>query len=284
MKKLIINADDFGLHTAVNQAIVQGHRQGCISSTSLMASGKAVEDAAALAEKIPALGIGVHLTLVAEKPVLSPDKIPTLVDENGYFFANHMVFIKKYLAGQISLQEVRAECEAQILRVCALGIVPSHIDSHQHLHVLPRLIDLCLSLAQQYDISKVRIPAEPYFFSGGYPAGNGRMLAKCGLTFLAERARSKARQKNFLFPNHFFGMVAGGHMSQRYLLPVLQHQPLGCSEIMVHPGLSPEILATEYDWKYQWQEEFDALTSPTTMQWIKDHHVKLISFKELMHE
>lgn len=284
MKNLIVNADDFGLHKAVNEAVADGHKRGCITSTSLMASGKAAEDAVTLAEKLPKLGVGVHLTLVAEKPVLDPAKIPTLVDKNGSFFADHMVFIKKYLAGQISLRDIRAECEAQILRVRALGIAPSHMDSHQHLHVLPRVIDLCLSLAKEYQISRLRIPAEPYFFSGGYPAGNGRMLAKCGLTFLAERARSKARQQRFLAPDHFFGMVAGGHMAERYFLPVLQQLPEGCSEIMVHPGLFPEILAEEYDWQYQWLEEFQALTSPAMMQWLKDNHVNLISFKELVHE
>lgn len=284
MKNLIINADDFGLAEDVNQAIIQGHHNGCITSTSLMPTGDAVEDAVRLAENDPELGVGVHLTLVAEKPVLPPDKVPSLVDENGYFFADHMVFIKKYLCGSINMAELRLECEAQIKRIEDFGIKPSHLDSHQHLHVLPKVMSLCLDLAQKHRIEKMRIPAEGYMFSGGYPVSAGRMLAKCGLTFLAERARQKAARAGIIMPNHFFGMVAGGHMEETYLKNILAALPAGTSEIMMHPGLHSELLAKKYSWQYHWTDEYNAVTSPKISQYLKENHVNLISFKELVHE
>ena len=101
MKRLIVNADDFGLHSEVNKAIIQGYQRGCIRSTSLMPTGAAVEEASQLARENPWLGIGIHLTLVAENPLLPRDKVSTLLAANGKFHADHMVFIKNYLLGSI---------------------------------------------------------------------------------------------------------------------------------------------------------------------------------------
>jgi Uncharacterized protein conserved in bacteria len=195
VKKLIVNADDFGLHADVNQAIIQGHKLGCITSTSLMPTGTAAEAAAALAKETPTLGVGVHLTLVAERPVLPPEKVPSLVDADGRFFPDHMVFIKKYLMGKIAMAELRAECAAQIERIEDWGLKPTHLDSHQHLHVLPGLFDICLELAEKHRIKKMRLPAEAYTFSGGYPADKGRMIAKCGLTFLVAACPLQSQKK-----------------------------------------------------------------------------------------
>ena len=284
MRNLIINADDFGLHLSVNEAIIAGHKDGCITSTSLMASGQAGEAAAAVALTVPTLGVGVHLTLVAERPVLPPEEIPSLVDENGCFWADHMVFIKKYIAGKISLLEVRRECEAQLKRIQSWGIMPTHIDSHQHLHVLPKIFTICLDLAKENGINKMRLPAEPCGFSGKFPATFGRKIAKCGLTALAEIARVRARRQGIYTPDSFFGMVAGGHMQECFLRAILEALPTGTSEIMIHPGRDNVLLQKQYGWPYHWEEEFQAVTSTEILNWIKENHVNLISFKELSHE
>ena len=105
MKRLIVNADDFGLHPAVNRAVVKGCEEGCIRSTSLIASGRAAEEAAELARICPMLGVGVHLTLVAERPVLPPEKIPSLVGPDGKLLPDHVAFIKRYIAGGIRMAQ-----------------------------------------------------------------------------------------------------------------------------------------------------------------------------------
>ena len=112
MRNLIINADDFGLHTDINQAIIQAHQEGCLTSTSLMPTGNAFSEAVDLSFKNPTLGIGVHLTLVAEKPMLDPAKVKSLVDQDGFFFKDYTVFIKKYVMGTIDFNEVAAEFTA----------------------------------------------------------------------------------------------------------------------------------------------------------------------------
>ena len=284
MKRLIVNADDFGLHSEVNHGIIEGYRRGCLRSTSFMAGGRAAEEAAALARENPDLGVGLHLTFVAERPVLPPEKIPSLVDDDGFLWADHMVFIKRFIAGKISLAEVRAECEAQFLRAKALGLSLSHIDSHQHLHVLPKIRTIVLALAKQYGVHKIRLPGEAYFFTGGYPAPLFRHVAKAGLTFLARAGRPLFRDAGVLTPAHFFGMLAGGHMLPAHFLAVLRALPEGTSEIMVHPGRDDKTLDDIYHWKYHWREELAAITSSEAMAYIEAHRIQLISYKELTDE
>lgn len=281
MKALIVNADDFGIHPDVNHAVIKAYQTGILRSTSLMATGRAFAEAATLAHEHPALGVAVHVTLVAEKPVLDPKRIPSLVNAEGYFLPNHVAFIKRFLMGGIRFDELRAEIEAQIKKVLQAGVHVTHLDSHQHLHVLPHVIDICLDLMQAHGIHKMRLPAEAYGFRGGYHAGMGRYLAKCGLTFCAQLAARKARRRGIIMPHAFFGMLAGGHMTLENLLPILQVLPEGTSEIMMHPGMDNTTLAMAYDWGYHWQQELAAMTSPVARQFIATQGIRLISFKEL---
>lgn len=281
MKKLIVNADDFGLHTEVNRAIIQGYQKGCIRSTSLITTGSAVEEAVELAKANPGLGIGVHLTLVAEKPMLPPEKVPTLVGEDGKFLPDHVAFIKRYIAGGINKEELFAECEAQIANASDLGINITHLDSHQHLHVLPGMSRICLKLMGKYNIGKMRYPGEGFFFTGGYPTSIGRMIAKCGLTCCAIMAKNKAGWYKKKMPEHFFGMVAGGHNEEKYFLNILKALPEGVSEIMIHPGANDAALNQVYDWRYHWQDELNSVTSSEVMRYLQEHEIELISYRDL---
>lgn len=284
MKRLVINADDFGLHPCINEAILRGHLVGCITSASLMATGAAFEDAVHIARETPSLGVGVHLTLVAEKPLLGAGQVKSLVDREGRFPQDHIAFIRAYLTGRIEMDEIRRELTAQIERVLSAGVSVTHLDSHQHLHILPKIMDLCVALADEYKIRAIRIPAEPYGFTGGYKADLKRIVGKCGLTYLAERAREKAMRHGLASPGHFFGMLAGGHLAKRFLAAIILSLPEGSSEIMVHPGTKSEILQETFGWAYAWEEEFAAVTDWHTLQLIRDCRVKLSSFGELLHE
>ncbi len=284
MKKLIVNADDFGLHHQVNQAVIEGYQKGCIRSTSLMPTGAAVEEACQLARENPDLGIGIHITLVAEKPVLPADKVSTLLDETGHFHADHMVFIKNYIQGKIDKGQLYAECEAQIKKAMSLGLNITHLDSHQHLHTLPGVTAICLELMKKYGIHKMRFPGEAFLFTGEYNSGLFRRVAKCGLTVCAMLARSQAREYDISMPEHFFGMLAGGHMEEKYFMNILQSLPEGVSEIMVHPGKDAKVLGSVYNWQYHWEDELASVTSQKAMNYLNEHKIELISFKELSHE
>lgn len=284
MKRLIVNADDFGIHPLVNAAIIKAHENGCVTSTSLMATGVAFDEAVAFAAGQPRLGIGVHLVLVGERPVSEPGSIPTLVDGEGRLPAQYPAFLASYLTGRISLDEVRSELTAQIAKVAATGLAISHIDSHQHLHVLPGIDDIVFDLAAAFKIKAVRVPAEPPFFTGGYPFSLGRFLGRLGLTVLAARAGRRAKGRGLAAPDHFFGMLAGGNLRQEYLLNIIDSLPPGVSEIMTHPGADDAVLGAGYNWQYSWQAELAGLTSPAVRQSLADRGIDLISFRELGHD
>ncbi len=279
MKKLIINADDFGLHEAVNAAIAKGYCEGVITSTTLMPGAPAFADAVAVAKKLPGLGVGVHLTLVGERPVAPPSEVRSLVDDSGRFAAQYPQFLLRYLKGRVCLREIKLELMAQIEKVLQQGIEITHLDSHQHLHVFPGILEIVLELAAAYRIPALRIPAEPYLFSGGYPYSAGRWAGRCGLTFLAKRARQKAKEQGVLTTDHFFGMLAGGNMRQEYLHRIIASLPKGCSEIMIHPGLDSSLLAGEFGWPYAWEAELAAVCSDETKDLLEKEKVALCSYQ-----
>ncbi len=281
MRYLIINADDFGLHPAINDGIRHGHTLGCITSTSLMAGGSSFDHAVSTARELNNLGVGIHLTLVACAPVCNPVEIPTLVDNDGLLTTNYLEFMKKYFTNKISLADIQKELEAQVQKVISTGINITHVDSHQHLHVLPGILDLVLRLAVKYDIASIRIPREAYFFSGGFPFQVYRTIGKWGLTTLAAAAKQKALRMGLAVPDYFFGMLAGGNLLEPYLHRILEAIPDGVSEIMIHPGIKNDVLKQTFGWPYHWQQELNAVTSNTTLKKLNDLNINLISFKEL---
>ncbi|MDR3565071.1 MAG: ChbG/HpnK family deacetylase [Negativicutes bacterium] len=283
MKRLIVNADDFGLHPAVNRAIIAGHASGCITSTSLMTGGAAFHEALAMAGDCLGLGIGVHLTLVGERPLTDPALIPSLVDREGRFPDNYVQFMVRFLQGKINLTEVRRELAAQLDKVVAGGITITHVDSHQHLHVLPGIIDIVLDLAGRNGVKALRIPDESLFFTGGYPFTIGRVVGRSGLSFLAAVARRKAKKRGFAVPDFFFGMLAGGNMREEYLLNIINTLPQGTSEIMMHPGNDDALLNSSYPWVYHWQNELAAVTSSQVLEQLVTQEIQLVSFRELEH-
>ena len=281
MRRLIVNADDFGLHAAVNRGILAAHTEGIVSSTSLMAGGAALDDAVRIAKQCPQLGVGVHLTLVGASPLLPVAEVSSLLDEAGDFYGSYPLFIKRFLRGKIRLAEVERELAAQIDRVRMAGIQPSHLDSHQHLHVLPGIGGLVLDLARRFSIRAIRIPAEPVAFIGATPATVGRLVGRGGLTMLANLFRQHAAAAGIRTSGHFYGMLAGGQLTEPAILAILRRLPPGDSELMTHPGFADESLADAFRWDYQWDAERQALTAPAVRALLAERQIRLISFREL---
>ena len=281
MRRLIVNADDFGLHESVNQGIYKAHIQGIVTSTSLMAGGDAFEHAVALKQSCPNLGVGIHLTLVCGCPVAPAAQISSLVDEQGYFCSSYPVFLARYLRGLIRLADVERELTAQIEKVKLTGLNPTHMDSHQHLHVVPGISDLVLRLARRYSIRAIRIPSEPFFFFGGIFPSIGRVVGRNGLSVLANIFRRRAATAGALATDHFFGMLSGGQMNESMLRKIIEGMPEGVTEIMVHPGEKDESMAAEYPWGYHWADEMQALCAADVKRALQAQQIRLISFQEL---
>lgn len=280
MRKLIINADDFGRHPAVNRAVLQGHNFGCITSASLMPSGIAFRDAIEKTEG-QTLGVGVHFTLIGEAPVLNPRQIPSLTNKDGHLHKEYPQFIARFLQRRVKLSEVRAELTAQMDKVVACGIAITHIDSHQHLHVLPGIIDIVLDIAEKYNVRALRIPAVPLMFTGGYPYKPAQLIGRSGLLLLAKLAAAKAKKRGFKTPDHFFGIVAGDSMREDCLLQIIKNLPNGISEVMVHPGDNDRELCTECNWSHHFEEELYTVVSPRISECIRNQKIILATFQDI---
>lgn len=287
MKYLIVNADDFGLDPLVNEGIARAWRNGFVTSTSVITCAPAFEDAVERLQKLPltgnnGLGTGIHLTLVGGlKPVLPAEKIPTLLTDEGVFPADYMEFARMFYFGGMKITEIQAELEAQIDKGIAAGLKFTHLDSHQHVHVLPGMQDIAIKLCRTYGIGAMRVPAEAYGFFGGYNCSAGRKIGKWGLTFWAERLRSKLTEYKIKTTDNFFGMAAGGNLNEELVANILKAVPEGTSEIMTHPGISDAALGKKFSWGYHWEEEMNAFTSPVNLELLELRGIKLRRFDEL---
>ncbi len=273
MKRLIVNADDFGLAESVNLGIVKAHNDGIVTSTSLLAGGKGAEHAAALAKENPALGVGVHLCVTLDRPVSPPKKIPSFAMD-GRLPGGPMQFAMGLFSGRIKKHEIEAELRAQIERALALGIRPTHIDGHQHLFMLGPVFEIAASLAHEYGIKAVRYPVGPW--DGLYcPA---RTMEKFILESMAKSQLKRLDASGLKRPDHFFGVPETGRMDAERLLRIVERLPEGTSEIMCHPGLENPSLAKEINWGYGWKTELDAVTDGRVKEIVKTKGIGLINF------
>jgi len=274
--RLIVHADDFGLSEAVNRAVLAAHENGIVTSTSIMAGGAAFEHAAALARRCTSLDVGVHLTLTEQRPVA--DSVPSLVDSEGNFAPHATRFAMRYARGTVALADVRAELDAQIRRARDHGVTPTHLDGHQHVHVLPGIARVVAELAQEHGIRAVRVPAERV---RGYmlkdPSHLRRVAeqiaigALCALAPLAPLRRV----------DRFVGFYFGGRLNEQNLRTVLEHLPARETvELMCHPGLDDP--ASPYGrWGYSWAAETAALTSPSVRGLLAERGVRLIGYRDV---
>lgn len=277
MSRLIVHADDFGISAGVNAGIVQAHRHGILTSASLMVSGAAFDGAVSLLRENPGLDAGVHLTLVGERPLLDPGRIPSLVDAGGRLPGAAPSFMRRYLAGRIDIEDVRRELDAQIGRARECVPAVSHLDSHQHLHMLPAVWKITMQLARRHGIRAVRRPREALRASMLLrPAGYPRLAQQLVLNaFCAAAGRGSLRE-----PDHFFGFYHGGRLGRDNLLVLLRSLPAdGYCELMCHPGSDATDAA--HDWGYRWRDERDALTDEAVRRTVSERGIQLVSYADL---
>lgn len=267
-KRLIINADDLGLSPGINRGIIRAFKDGIVTSASLLPNANGIKDAETLLKENPDIGVGIHLTLVTGYPVSEPDRVPTLLDENGAFFPSYHQFLKKLLS--IELREVKIEFEAQIGRALDMGIKPTHIDTHQHLHLLPQVADIVLELASKNKIDQVRCP--------GGKGGWG--FYSIGVALLSSYLLKKIKGRGLSTTDHFAGFSFSGQMTKTDLIETLLGLKPGATELMVHPGIFVEEEIGHLGWEMNWEEELSALTSSEVKVVIDEQSIELVSYKD----
>jgi len=277
MVKLIVHADDFGLDEEINNGIEKAHTQGILTSASIMPNGNSFGHAVTIAKSLPELDIGIHLTLVEETPLSDSNSISSIIDEGGNFYPHTSSFFKRYLMGKIDPSHVYRELDLQIQKVLDTGLPISHLDSHQHTHIIPGVYKEVVKLARKYKINAIRRPKEKFRLYMLYPGKLLRVFELHMVNFMCGLNKNTNLNK----PDYFSGFYYGGQLGKSNLLQVLTtiSQP-GIHELMCHPGNTPSNHDYSH-WDYHWHDELLALTDPAIPKYITQRGITLISYRDI---
>ncbi|MEA5528970.1 hopanoid biosynthesis-associated protein HpnK [Dolichospermum sp. UHCC 0684] len=236
---LVINADDFGFSDDVNTAIIQAHEEGILTSTSLMVTGDAAQNAIALAKNHPHLAVGLHLVLVCGKSVLPPAQIPNLVDSQGNFSNNPTQAGLSYQFNQATRAELRLEISAQLEKFRDSGLNLAHVDGHLHLHVHPVILNILTEFAAEFQIKFIRLPSEE--LSKNLKIDNRNLFTKIiwSIVFgqLRRYGEGLLKANQIKFADRVYGLLQTGDMSEKYLLGLIPQIEAELVEIYSHPDL-----------------------------------------------
>lgn len=276
-KQLIVNADDYGRAPGVSRGILHAHREGIVTSTTVMINQPGVEGQLQEALACPGLGLGLHLVFSAWRPILPPEAIPGLVDEDGLFLDQHTLWAR---AEEINAGQLRAELAAQIERFVALaGRLPDHFDCHHFVHLYPPFFQVYAGLAALFRLPlRVPFPAETDFeqaaqtlpFLEGFPHDlvRGMIVTNSALV----EARGLRHPDHFLCT--FFGREA---LTLDYLLNLLDTLPEGVSELMCHPGYyDPDLASSTY--RTERELEVALLTHPAVCERVESLGIERVTF------
>lgn len=247
-RDFFIVADDLGLDSAVNEGIFFAFKNGLIDGASIMANGEAFDDAIQRLRDFPSANIGAHLVLVEENS-LTGIKL----------FKNHKTFFIKYILGLIKKDEIEKELEAQIQKILKVGIRPKFLNSHQHLHLLPGIMDIIISLAKKYKIGYIRVVNEPIRLEGNF----FRKAQLIFLNFLSWSAKKKIKKAGLQCNDFFIGFINAGNLNIKDLRSAKKLKkmyPEKVIELGCHLGFKSQKLVEKYShWHYNWEEEIEVL-------------------------
>jgi predicted glycoside hydrolase/deacetylase ChbG (UPF0249 family) len=265
LQLLIVNADDYGMTQEISRAVLLAHREGIVTSTSVLANGAAFAETARWLDDAPGLGVGVHLAAVGgDRPLLSPREIPTLCDRDGRLPRSwHQLLLLRPDPDDLS-----RELAAQIERVRELGRPVTHLDAHQHVHLWPRLGDVVIALAQKFGIPAIRVPRS-----------RGRRLTGAAVWALSRNLACKAKAAGLAYTDAFAGFDEAGRLEW----PRLEHtirvlgRAHGSAELCVHPGLGQDAQREGY----RCAEELRAVCAPAAREAIDLAGLELGTYADL---
>ncbi|HSU06133.1 MAG TPA: hopanoid biosynthesis-associated protein HpnK [Acetobacteraceae bacterium] len=260
MRSLIVSAYDFGLSESVNEAVEHAHRDGILTTASLMVGGPAAADAVRRARHMPSLAVGLHLVVIEGPAILPPQQIPDLLDDNGQFPSQQFRLGINYFVRPQVRRQLAAEIRAQFTAFAATGLRLDHANAHKHMHLHPTIGRLLIRIGREFDLPAVRIPAEPpaILAACGTQPGLGARALAAWTNLLRRQIRSAGLHAN----DHCFGIAWSGGMTADRLLRLAPHLPDGISEIYLHPANREDPLLTALMPGYRHRDELAALLDP----------------------
>ena len=246
-----------------------------------MVGAPACADAVARARRLPRLGVGLHLNLVEGRPVLPSEQVPDLVDRSGDFDANMLRAGCRFFFGRRARRQLAAEIRAQFAAFRATGLALDHVNAHRHMHIHPTVARLIVLIGREFNLSAMRVPAEPQrVLRCAAAAEGGRVFPPLYAPWIA-LLRRRLRRAGLVLNDHLLGLAWTGAMTEERLLRLLALLPEGTSEIYCHPAArqTPRLLSTMPC--YRPVEELAALLSETTRALIAERGIELVSYADL---
>ena len=269
--RLIVNADDFGASPAINEAVIRAHREGILTTASLMVNESARDAAVQLARANPRLGVGLHLTLLMGHAALPPVQIPGLVNERGEFSNNPVGVGVRYFFQPALRGQLRAEIHAQFAAFHATGLALDHVNGHLHLHLHPVVFGILMEDASALGIRHLRLTRDCLARSRRMARGRWFYRASHALIYdvLSRRARQPLQARGIKHAQITFGLLENAQVDEAYVLKLLPELPAGDSELYSHPSLEA------------FKHEFDALISPRVKDRVRELGIQLIRYQDL---
>jgi hopanoid biosynthesis associated protein HpnK len=270
-RRLIVNADDFGRSSSINQAVIRAHREGILTTASLMVNEPACAEAVGMARDNPRLGVGLHLTLICGHAALPADKIPDLVNPGGEFTNNPARAGFRYFFQRSLREQLRAEIHAQFQKFRATGLTLDHVNGHLHLHLHPTVFSILMQDASQLGIERLRLTFDPLWLNLRLASGHlaYRLLHVLIFHPLSARSRPVLHRRGFRHTQAVFGLLQNARVDEAYVLNLLPRLPPGDSELYSHPSLD------------EFKNEFDALISPRVRGQAQALGLGLIRYQDL---
>ena len=270
-RRLIVNADDFGRSRAINEAVIRAHREGILTTASLMVNEPAADEAVALARENPGLGVGLHLALVRGRSALPPADIPDLVNQNSEFTDNPVAAGFRYFFSSKCREQLRAEIAAQFDKFGATGLPLDHVNGHLHLHLHPAVFRILCENMGRWDIRALRLTRDPFSLNARIASGRWFYRATHAVIYrlLSAWARPILDRQNIRHTRAVFGLLQNALVDSPYVAKLLPRLPPGDSELYSHPSLD------------QFKDEFDALVNPSILDQVRRLGIQLIRYQDL---
>jgi chitin disaccharide deacetylase len=268
MKYLIVTADDLGLAKSINEGIAKACREGIVRSVSVIPTGAAFGDALKVIKDLGLKEIGAHLSLTETKPLLETSK----------FYKNHNQFFKDIFFRNPDLEWIRRELKAQMELLKNSGLNITHINSHEHIHIIPKILDIFISLAKEFNVPALRYPRGDRPVR---PFNIGDIYKKSVLSYFSPGIAGSFNSSGLLYTDYFLGLLDAGKLKEDILIDMLGGLKDGVTELVCHPGfLSPEVIDS-YKWHIGAEEELFALTGHRVKNAIKENEIRLTTYGEL---
>lgn len=279
MKRLIVNADDFGLSPEVNAGVIRAHRDGILGSASLMVAEHASKAAAELARQNPALDVGLHAVACRGRSLLDASHLRGAVDASGRFLENPVLAGMRYFFDRSMRTKMTDELRAQVERHLELVGYLNHIDGHLNFHVHPLFADILIDLAVEYKVSCIRLPRERVTTTLRLRRDHAplKLIESAIFRTLSRRTRRMMAERGLRSTDALFGLHQSGHLDEDYIVGVIDQLRDGTTELYFHPaadvgGIPPSAAA---------QLEVEILTSPRVRDAIDRGGIELITFADL---